>query len=85
MIQQNHKNIMRLTSQVTVTSVPLQMALLLILVTKFSVTFSRNHYFLHTGNYHSVRIIKTRFISNIFANLRLLHHISTKEKLNRTD
>ena len=34
-------------------------------VTKFSVTFSRNHAFLHTGKSHSVRIIKTRFISNV--------------------
>ena len=53
------------------------MALLLIFVKKFSVTFTRNHYFLHTGSRHCVRMSKTRFILNFPVNVRLSHHIST--------
>jgi len=45
-------------------------------------TLSRNHYLLHTG---SVGIIKTMFISNNFAIVRLTRHIPTRGKLNMTD
>jgi len=75
-----------LRSNIIVTSVSLQMALLLIFATKFSVAFSRKHYFLYTGISYSARILKIRFILKVFANLRLpRHHISTGEKLNKTD
>jgi len=76
---------MRLTRlNATVTSVSFQMALLLDIRNEIFCYFSKEPLFLHTCNSHSVQN-KTRFISNVFANLKLPHHISKTEKFNRTD
>jgi len=44
-------------------------------------TSIKNYYFVHIGS-SQVRTIKTTFILNFFANVRLHHNISTKGKFN---